>query len=1166
MRYIIVQPNGNMNQADSINQPIPDIDNQTPVTETTDTDESYNDYEITGCCNPNQESSRREGWERKLLDLSLRNSMLNLRPGKSIAPIMEQDVDAVVKHLKSNTLSQFVGIPDQDNTDLLKHLYRSARTTLEENGANSLFVAIGSIKWFDVDDKRSHIAPLLFIPVSMVRKKAMNYEIRMRDDEAMTNVTLIEMMHQMFGITFPEFDAIPEDAHGFPDWRAIFNIFTPHIEEINKHQAQDKQWQLSTQSFIGIFSFKKFLMWHDIHDHPDIVERHPVLKGLISNHYGIETESDPLDAHTIEENITFDLMLPIDYDSSQLEAVAESHASRSFVLHGPPGTGKSQTITNMIADAVFNGKKVLFVSEKKAALDVVKSRLEKIGLSPYCLELHSNKTDKRSFFTQLSNSEIRLLSSKPTKEIPASYYEGENLLKDTGKYLSEISEAIHTERSAGLSLYDFICRYLKIGYESLALSHDQISHLSPSDISQLSNDLRSLDLVAKILGFHPSQSSLMGLFPNENTAENQKDITETVNALPRRVERARKKAASRINRWFIHKTAEQIFYSDNLWLKLDSLADISSAKNLDIDSIDKCIGRWNSGIAGLRKWYHFTEKAAEINKKNLPASLDMYLSGKSGEETASATESGYYKTLAFNILDNDSKLRIFNGETHKDRAKLYCRVVDLFQNRQRTALEIGMKHRLSSTNLDIGKVGQLNLLIRRMMNNGRGVPLRQIIANSSDILHMVYPCMLMSPLSVAQYLEMKPDIFDLVIFDEASQMETPDAIGAIARGNNVIVVGDPKQLPPTRFFTARSSSGEEIEESEDADSILEDCIALGMPSKYLSRHYRSRHESLITFSNSNFYNGRLLTFPSCNDAERKVSFIDPKGVYDYGKTRTNAIEAEAVVDKVLELLKNSDTTPSIGVVAFSKAQSNLIEDILNTKLQQEKVLQRKLDMASEPLFIKNLENVQGDERDIIIFSICYGPDKNGKVYLNFGPINKIGGERRLNVAVSRAREEMFVFSSLHPANIPEGDNISKGAAALRDFLSFAENPSMVDKLSGNDLKDYIAEDIAAKLRQKGYTVKTKIGRSSLKIDVAVSDPETPDKYMAGVILDSRDYHSLPTVRDREVTVPSVLRSLGWDIKRIWVIDWLENPDRVLEEILSGLLPPPSQDLAMQSEL
>ena len=339
-----------------------------------------------------------------------------------------------------------------------------------------------------------------------------------------------------------------------------------------------------------------------------------------------------------------------------------------------------------------------------------------------------------------------------------------------------------------------------------------------------------------------------------------------------------------------------------------------------------------------------------------------------------------------------------------------------------------------------------------------------------------------------------------------------------------------------------------------------------MPSKYLSRHYRSRHESLITFSNSNFYNGRLLTFPSCNDAERKVSFIDPKGVYDYGKTRTNAIEAEAVVDKVLELLKNSDTTPSIGVVAFSKAQSNLIEDILNTKLQQEKVLQRKLDMASEPLFIKNLENVQGDERDIIIFSICYGPDKNGKVYLNFGPINKIGGERRLNVAVSRAREEMFVFSSLHPANIPEDDNISKGAAALRDFLSFAENPSAPDNCSTINAKDYIVEDIAAKLREKGYCVRTKIGRSSLKIDVAVSDPETPDKYMAGFILDSRDYHSLPTVRDREVTVPSMLRSLGWNIKRIWVIDWLENPDRVLEEILAGLLPPKSRDLAMQSEL
>ncbi|MDE6787290.1 MAG: DNA2/NAM7 family helicase, partial [Muribaculaceae bacterium] len=329
-----------------------------------------------------------------------------------------------------------------------------------------------------------------------------------------------------------------------------------------------------------------------------------------------------------------------------------------------------------------------------------------------------------------------------------------------------------------------------------------------------------------------------------------------------------------------------------------------------------------------------------------------------------------------------------------------------------------MEGNISRANLSPRQESQLSVLLRRMQTRGRGVALRKVIADSGDILTKLFPCMLMSPLSVAQYLDMKSDLFDIVIFDEASQMETSDAVGTIARGRSLVVVGDPLQLPPTRFFMTQTSTGEDIEESEDSDSILEDCIAIGMKSHYLSRHYRSHHESLIAFSNSQFYDNRLLTFPSHNDSQRKVSLFDPNGIYDYGKTRTNRIEAEAVVKHVIDLLEKSPAAPSIGIVAFSKAQSNLIEDILNAKLQRNKALQKKLDEAEEALFVKNLENVQGDERDIIIFSIGYGPDKNGNVSLNFGPLNQSGGERRLNVAVSRAREEMIIFSSLLPQHIP----------------------------------------------------------------------------------------------------------------------------------------------------
>lgn len=1113
------------------------------------------DYDIRGCANETKDSSRRQGWERKLLDLTLRNVMLNLKPSKTIVPIWERDTATVVDYIKTNRLAELVGKPEKDNLEQLKNLYRAARTTLEENGANSLFVSLGTLRWYDVDDSRPHIAPLLFIPVSIVRKKAMTYEIRLREDEAMVNVTLIEMLRQMFGVTFPELDMLREDADGFPDWQKVFDIFAAHVTEINKRQPKDKQWELPIQSYIGIFSFTKFLMWHDVHYHPDVIERHNVLRGLIENHYQHYGASTGADARNIEAGSPTDLMLPIDYDSSQLEAVAESHAGQSFVLHGPPGTGKSQTITNMIADAIYHGKRVLFVAEKKAALDVVRTRLNGIGLEPYCLELHSNKADKRSFFSQVEGSGISVIGSH-TRATDATddYASFANTLQAAQRHLNGITEAIHSTGKDELSLYDCVNRLLTSGYNRLALSYSAISHLSPDQIDDLIAEFRSLDLVAQILGYHPEESDLQGFYPRENTASNQSAVVEMLNRMPQSISAARRKALSLINRWFKKRTPFEILRDDAIWKRLRELVSIDENKACDIDTLAANVVKWNNAIDGLRRWYHFSAKAIEIGKYQLPQSLSHYLAGASGEETANAVYGGYYAALSYYVIDNDSRLRGFHGRLHESQIDRYCKNVSGFQAARRTELVRKMERQIIDANISVEEKKQLALLARRTQTNGRGVALRKIIGDSSEVLARLFPCMLMSPLSVAQYLEMKPEQFDLIIFDEASQMETSDAVGTIARGRSLVVVGDPLQLPPTRFFTSQTTAGEEIEESEDSNSILEDCIALGMPSRYLSRHYRSRHESLIAFSNSHFYENRLLTFPSHNDSERKVSFINPDGVYDYGKSRTNRIEAEAVVKHIVELLDANETAPSIGVVAFSKAQSNLIEDILNAKLQRNKVLQKKLDDASEPLFIKNLENVQGDERDIIIFSIGYGPDKDGNVSLNFGPLNQSGGERRLNVAVSRAREEMIVYSSLMPQHIPSEGIAAKGVAALRNFLAFAIDGKMTrdNDSAAVAANETIVENIADRLREKGLNVVTKVGRSAFKIDLAIVDESNPDNYRLGIILDGRDYHALPTVRDREITVPSVLRALGWRLYRLWTIDYLENPETVIKNIISRI--------------
>ncbi len=336
-------------------------------------------------------------------------------------------------------------------------------------------------------------------------------------------------------------------------------------------------------------------------------------------------------------------------------------------------------------------------------------------------------------------------------------------------------------------------------------------------------------------------------------------------------------------------------------------------------------------------------------------------------------------------------------------------------------------------------------------------------------------------------------------------------------------------------------------ENQDADSILEDALAIGMPALYLTRHYRSRHESLVAFSNNMFYDGRLLTFPSVNDSEIRVTHIDPHGAYDYGKTRTNEIEAQAVVDYVVNRLELSPE--SIGIVTFSKAQSNLIDDMLTKALSRNKVANRNLDKATEPIFIKNLENVQGDERDVIIFSVGYGPDEDGKVSLNFGPLNQQGGERRLNVAVTRAKCEMVVFSSLLPEHIPADATLSKGVMALRSFIAYSIDGKLPksDRQSSYN-RDELVEQIASRLRKEGYVVDVNVGRSDFRVDIAIASHTDPGRYCLGLIIDGLNYVALPTIRDREITIPTVLGNLGWRIHRIWALDWLDNPDAVISNI------------------
>jgi hypothetical protein len=510
-----------------------------------------------------------------------------------------------------------------------------------------------------------------------------------------------------------------------------------------------------------------------------------------------------------------------------------------------------------------------------------------------------------------------------------------------------------------------------------------------------------------------------------------------------------------------------------------------------------------------------------------------------------------YRSCADYIIAQEDNLSTFNGKLFDQKIRKFRELNQRFEQLTKEELYAKLAARIPSFTREAASSSEIGILQRNIRNNGRGTSIRKLFDTIPALLTRICPCMLMSPISVAQYIDVNNFKFDLIVFDEASQMPTCEAVGAIARGNHVIVVGDPKQMPPTSFFTSNNQDDENLEK-EDLESILDDCLALSLPSKHLQWHYRSKHESLITFSNSQFYENSLLTFPSPDDQTTKVKFVSVGGYYDRGKTRQNSFEAKEVVNEIIQRLSDPILSKrSIGVVTFSSVQQTLVDDLLNEAFMLRPDLELIANETHEPIFIKNLENVQGDERDVILFSVGYGPDKEGKVNLNFGPLNREGGWRRLNVAVSRARYEMKVFSTLKADQIDISRTPARGVAELKAFLDFAEKgkKSSIGLNGGKPKNSGIIDHIAKRLIESGIQVNTNIGCSGFKIDIGIINPAKPSEYILGILCDGNSYKESKTAKDREIVQSEVLRLLGWKIHKIWSCDWWDNSEKVLAEIL-----------------
>jgi uncharacterized protein DUF4011/restriction endonuclease-like protein/AAA domain-containing protein/uncharacterized protein DUF3320 len=459
---------------------------------------------------------------------------------------------------------------------------------------------------------------------------------------------------------------------------------------------------------------------------------------------------------------------------------------------------------------------------------------------------------------------------------------------------------------------------------------------------------------------------------------------------------------------------------------------------------------------------------------------------------------------------------------------------------------------------------ELGLLRAEARKARRHRPVRELLSRIPTLLSELKPCLMMSPLTVSHFLA--PDhTFDLVIFDEASQVAPQDAINCIYRGSQLIVAGDSKQLPPTAFFeTAEVDELRPDEEDEhtreDMESILDSCEAALFPQHQLSWHYRSRSESLIAFSNQHIYDQSLVTFPSVESQSHRmgVDFVYvPDGVWDRGKSTTNRREAKVVAGRVVHhLLDGSDR--SVGVIAFNSAQAGAIEEELDLLRARQPELEGHFrGDRLDAVFVKHLESVQGDERDVIVFSVGFARDVEGKFTMNFGPLNKDGGERRLNVAVTRARERVELVSSVRAHDFSLGDGAKPGARLLRDYIAYAEasgcpTDAEVDAGDGRWSTPLEAE-IAEAIRELGFHAVPSVGVGSFRIDIGVTTPDHPDRFVLGIECDGAGYARTPTARDRERLRHEVLAGLGWgQIHRIWSLDWVRNRSGEIDRLSTAL--------------
>ncbi len=1227
--------------------------------------------------------------------------------------------------------------PDKLQRSLLS-IHNDSKTYIEEQGANILYLALGFLYWFESDNvSEARRAPLVLIPVSIDRKSARErFSLSYDGEEIGDNLSLAEKLRSEFSIEIPPIKEIDS-----------FDVMA-YFDQVKLAVEKEKRWQVDPHKIIlGFFSFGKFLMYKDLDADKWSSTECCVLDALLNG--GFRNESSDFGEDTNVDDIISPLNSSFikDADSTQVLAVLDAKSGKNLAIQGPPGTGKSQTITNIIAEGLSDGKKILFVSEKMAALEVVKSRLDQSGLGDAVFELHSFKTNKKHVLGELD----RVLNSGRPKNIENTYDIDEYL--ESRKRLNEYCQAVNSKidgtqlsfvQALGKRslienpivnddsfpdinlqqdqyqkvriIVQEITNYLKENGvpSSNPLSASQLTVYVPSDkadialnIKQIISSIEQVMLNMKFIGeklersFSADKDTFNKIKRTADIAVTSPDLqkaeVKTDDWLNKRDEIVRfmnsaddiqkiyikyrdrlidevwsqdllqerkifaaigdkwwrilsgeYRRASRSIKGYLKGTLkndnkaiidmldsimsvqkqkpsvdesitriEQIF-NDSLdimateWSRLrvtsdwlyerhvelekgeilscifdminrpDCIADISEkcqqsiellhdinekflyvSKKImivtntcqDISDMTEILKGWLANIDYLDSVTYFNSLRDKLAKYGLVSIADKAFNWKySNESFINAYDCKWLDEKLEQAFRLKPEIHNFNASGHKTKIKNFSEIDKklMFQN----CCKLAFSHHMSVPRGSDGEMSVIKTQINRKRNI---IPIRKLIEKAGRAIQAIKPVFMMSPMSVATYLPPATVKFDMVIFDEASQVKPVDAFGAILRAGQTIVVGDKRQLPPTSFFekiSAESDNEDDFESTGDVESILNLFESKGALKRMLKWHYRSRHDSLIAVSNSKFYDNNLIIFPSpitLLDEEGLTLKYHPETIYDKGKTRTNQKEAEIIAKEIISHAKHR-SNKSLGVVAFSDAQRNEIEAKLEILRKQDDSCENFFARdKNEPFFIKSLENVQGDERDFIFISIGYGKSADGILSATFGPLTKQGGERRLNVLISRAKHKMVVFSNFKASEMDLRNSQSIGNRSLKYFLEFAETKRLEQPYStGLDTDSPFEDAVIKALNDRGIETEPQIGTAGYRIDIGIKHPDFPGKYILGIECDGAMYHSASSARDRDRLRQEVLENLGWTIHRIWSTDWYKSPEKEIDKAIDAI--------------